>query len=852
MSLSTVTPEVRIEADLPISPLELSPSVWFRPESLSALAHGAAVAQWNDSSGNGRHAVQASGGLRPTVKHNALYGRSAVRFDGTRRLEGNGFPLSAVLGAEGRGTVYVVFWIDAAAPGVNSLVSAGVQPDVVQLQTTGLLAASAVARATVAASLSAISRLQGALTATATVATGLTVSRWFDASLLAKATVAAALTTAIPLAAAVSASASVSGSLAAPAVAAAIDDQLVAQSYDGTPDQVGKTITRDGWHVGVWRRGEGVLSVAADDQDTAAMIGVASGAVTDPALASTVFRLGSDVGGGSMLRGYLAEVVVFSTSHDEATRRRLTKYFVRKYGLTGDSTTAPAEEWADLTPDVVSGVKASWGIHGGGPHERVAEPGEMTFDLDNGATNSAGTDGYYTPDHALTRPGFALGIELRMVLTYSLFGTRVKWRGTIEAAPPVPGVASPLTHVKCADWMEEAERAKPSGLAVLVDTQSDQVFQALLGAVSKQPPAFVVIAGSDVYPFALDNIQDERSTLLGEFQKLALSEYGYIYYEGETLTFEGRRRRGGESSVRLALTDDNIVGLQLAHERDDVKNRVQVSVHPRRVDAAATTVLFNLGSKPDIVRGTSFEISAPYRDPSQPSQRVGGKDMVQPVATTDYTFNAQADGSGTDITGQLKITVVFGGNAARVLVENMGPLDGFLTKFQLRGRGLYDFEPIVADVRDAASIAAHGQNAFPFDMPCQSSPQVASDTAHFILALHASPGTRVSQVSFYANWSDELLAALFDFKISDRISVTSPRMSITAQPFFINGWKIDISLAGAVLVTWDLAPVDTTQFWLLEVDGRTELDETTVLGYGLFAPGWILDTSVLGTDTAVG
>jgi hypothetical protein len=31
--------------------------------------------------------------------------------------------------------------------------------------------------------------------------------------------------------------------------------------------------------------------------------------------------------------------------------------------------------------------------------------------------------------------------------------------------------------------------------------------------------------------------------------------------------------------------------------------------------------------------------------------------------------------------------------------------------------------------------------------------------------------------------------------------------------------------------------------------GRSELDETTILGYGIFAAGWILDTSTLGTDT---
>lgn len=849
--MSIVTPDVRIEADLPIDPLVLSPTLWYRPESLSLLANGAAISQWDDEAAGGHHSVQGSAGLRPTVKHNAINGRSAVRFDGTRRLEGNGFPLSAVLGAEGKGTVYAVFWIDAAAPAVNAIVSAGASPDVVQLAASGLLAAAAACTVKASAALSTVSRFEGALSASVSVAVTLSVARWFEGALFAKATVAGALTTAIPLAAAASASVKVSGSLADPAAASTPTDNLVAFSYSGNAEAIGKPIVRDTWNIGVWHRDALNLFVAANDQDTADMRGTASGAVTPAALASTTFRIGSDPAGGSLVRGYVAELVAFASPHDEATRRRVTSYLVRKYGLTADTTTAAPAEWVDISEDVVSGVKASWGVRGGGPKDRVADPGEMSFDLDNGRTNSALADGYYTPNHARTRPGFRIGAEVRLVVSHSLFGSRVKWRGSIEGAFPVPGVRDPRTRVKCADWMEEAARARPAGLAVMVDTQSDKVFEALMGAVSKPPPATAIIAGSDVYPFALDNIQDESGSLIAEFHKLAASEYGYIYYEGETLTFEGRRRRGGESGVRLALTEETIVALSLTHERDDVTNRVQVSVHPRRVDAAATTVLFNLGSKPGILRGTSFRISAPYRDPSQPAQRVGGKDMVLPVAGVDFTFNTLADGTGTDISEQIVIKASFSGNSADLTVQNKGPRDGFLTKLQLRGRGLYDFEPIVSDLSDAASVGAHGQNAFSFDMPYQSSPDVASDTAQFILALNRDPATRVSQVGFMANWSEELLAALFDFRISDRISIDSPRMSISAQPFFINGWDVEISLAGAILVRWTLAPVNAAQFWILEVDGRTELDETTVLGYGLFAPGWILNTSVLGTDTVV-
>lgn len=66
----------------PFDPLSLSPACWYKPETLSALADGAAVSSWTDSSGNARHAVQATGGNQPICKEAIVNGKDVVRFDG--------------------------------------------------------------------------------------------------------------------------------------------------------------------------------------------------------------------------------------------------------------------------------------------------------------------------------------------------------------------------------------------------------------------------------------------------------------------------------------------------------------------------------------------------------------------------------------------------------------------------------------------------------------------------------------------------------------------------------------------------------------------------------------------------
>ncbi len=508
--------------------------------------------------------------------------------------------------------------------------------------------------------------------------------------------------------------------------------------------------------------------------------------------------------------------------------------------------------WVDVSEDVISAVRAEWGIHSGGQKDRVADPGGMSFDLDNSDLCSGGVAGYYAPGSPNVRVGFGIGTAARLVLEHALYGEKVKWLGTIESARPKAGIGDPRTVVTCVDWMDEAQRAKLSGVAVQLDAQSDDLFETLVAAVDRQPPNGVLTgSGSDVYPYALDDAQDETTKLSAMIQRLALSEYGLAYVSAGTLVFEGRRGRSGAGGVRFAMDEDVIIrdGLAVSHGRDDVVNRVQVSIHPRRRDAAATTVLFNLASPIKVTGNTSVGVNCPYRDPNQQAQRVGGIDMVPPVATVHYVFNAAEDGSGADLTASLSVAAVFGGNAAAVTLTNGGSTDGYVIKLQLTGRGLYNFEPVISEILDQASIDVYGENPLSYDMPYQSSPDHAIDTAQFLLNLNKDERTRATSVSYLANWDLAAVEQAFNLEISDRVSVTSLAVGLDGVVYFVNGVRLDVRMNGVVVVTYDLSPADMSSYWLLGVAGHSELDETTTLGYGLFVAGWLLDASELGSDT---
>lgn len=64
---------------------------------------------------------------------------------------------------------------------------------------------------------------------------------------------------------------------------------------------------------------------------------------------------------------------------------------------------------------------------------------------------------------------------------------------------------------------------------------------------------------------------------------------------------------------------------------------------------------------------------------------LGASGAIEPVAVTDYTANAQADGSGADKTAQVVVdSFVATGGGATIVLQNLDTIDSYLTYFQVR------------------------------------------------------------------------------------------------------------------------------------------------------------------------
>ena len=490
--------------------------------------------------------------------------------------------------------------------------------------------------------------------------------------------------------------------------------------------------------------------------------------------------------------------------------------------------------WTALDADVLGSVpiSISYGIQGNGPNDRIASTGTLTFALNNSTTSAGALLGYYSPDNANLRSGWAVGIRVRMTFTFSAT-TYYKFIGTLETIEPIPGTRGPRS-VLCTvvDWMDDAAKQKTNNIATQTSKRADEIISAVVANMTRQPISTSYSAAQLEYPYALDTAEDEATSAMTELAKAVNSDLGFLYVIGDTsaggkLVYHDRRVRQA-ATTSLATLSNTMAGMTVSRSRSRIYNRVKVSVNPRRVDADATTVLYQYDAAQLLALGPSESITiyGQYRDPDQRAQRVGGVDLVTPAATTDYTFGT---GPGdTSLTASLTVTATTGGNSAIIELTNGAAVTGFVTFLQIRGRGLYDYDAVTLQATDATSKTAYGEFVLSVDMPHETRQHVASSVADVFLADYKDPRTYIDGVSFWANYSDALMTAALAREPGDLVTITETVTGLSTT-YFINGVSYEVIGGKQLRAAWVLAPdLETATVFILDT---STLNGAHVLGW---------------------
>ena len=518
--------------------------------------------------------------------------------------------------------------------------------------------------------------------------------------------------------------------------------------------------------------------------------------------------------------------------------------------------------WTDVTNDVVeTAIGVTRGFQTSRLDDLIAAPPTLSFGLDNSIHNSGSTVGYYSPDSTAKRSGFAVGIGVRYTVTVNSVAHR-RFVGWIDIIKVQEGkYEDHSVSVSCLGWIQEANLAAYYGISAQANKRDDQLITTLIGVVPRQPVATSFGVGTENYPYALDDMNPNTNFIGDGLVNVTRSGFSRLYEKADgTLVMETRALRQTLSSDAIVLNDTppgpTQPGLALIkspaeRRRDQVINHVLCTVHPRKTDAAAV-VLYSLPvSTPTMIpAGAMVVFSGNYVDPNQTGQQIGGFDTL----ISNGFGGSQIGGSGslpsgdfqfgtapglTDATGSVSVGVDYTSVNVTFTVQNLAVnVPCYVTLLQCRGKGIYNYQPVTAQVTDGPSQAQHGRRGVSFDLPYNGDQNFAQSVVEYVLNTRKDSKTILDLgVTMFVHANDEVsMDTLLALEISSPIGIAETVTGLgtsLSDPgkghYWINGIQESYDFRSNLTLTFILTRREATA-WAWGIAGRSEWGQTTVYG----------------------
>jgi len=280
-------------------------------------------------------------------------------------------------------------------------------------------------------------------------------------------------------------------------------------------------------------------------------------------------------------------------------------------------------------------------------------------------------------------------------------------------------------------------------------------------------------------------------------------------------TIPGRARAKAAAEAGEGFDQDEIDGklIDAAMEKvrkslraglETMRNTFRLKAYPKVVQTVA--VLWKLGSKPLIKAGESLTVWPEFK---YENRKVAARALVDPTATTDYTANSAQNGSGSDLTSSLSLSVTRQAETAEVVIANTGATDAYLTFFQLRGVAIDTPDVASAEAADSDSADQFQPQELSLDLKWQDSLNTAQDYANYLKAW-------LPQFQPFPMVQIEARPEIqFAYDLFDRLTIQLDSLGVD-KDFRIGGIEHEwLAATGqGVRTTWCLEPVHYMDlFW---------------------------------------
>jgi hypothetical protein len=200
--------------------------------------------------------------------------------------------------------------------------------------------------------------------------------------------------------------------------------------------------------------------------------------------------------------------------------------------------------WTDISSYVLGDVSGFYGMANNDQVDRVASIGQINLTLNN-------SEGKFTPGTVTCFSGFDYGSKIRLRIEYSNISL-IRFLGHVSLINLDAGTFGKRTvSIVAYDWFDYANNEEVNISEIKYNQKINEGVNYLISLMEHQPEFTEFYVGDDTFPTLFDNVVS-GGKVIGEFQKLALSELSFIYLKHDndnTLVVENRNKRNANSEL---------------------------------------------------------------------------------------------------------------------------------------------------------------------------------------------------------------------------------------------------------------------------------------------------------------
>lgn len=314
-------------------------------------------------------------------------------------------------------------------------------------------------------------------------------------------------------------------------------------------------------------------------------------------------------------------------------------------------------------------------------------PDDASFELSNDV-------GSFSP---MLQSGLIPGRRISFAATYSN-STYPLYAGRIKNLATRPVLGERTTVINAVTEVDRMTRTLLN-TGIFTDINAGSLFTEIMSRSSVQ--SFSVDALSDTVDFAWYR---DRNAANAVEQLLRSGYYQFITDGAGTLSLRGRYF-GALGTPVNTVTEALDLNYQLSDSR--VINRVKVSATPRKQISDVSTVAY-VAQTVVIPASSTIGFFVSFIDPRNPGEGTPVGSIVTPVASQDYYAAQNEDGTGSNFTSNVSLTITAFGESAVCSLFNGGGSDAYLTRFQIRGYPILSGANYRPQFDDSSSQAVYG------------------------------------------------------------------------------------------------------------------------------------------------